>query len=76
MVHDVATALARLAEREMLLGEEHLVFPGELGLFQDASALRDRYKAARAQDYVGCASTICAITRTAGLCALLACLGL
>ncbi len=49
MVPDVASALARLAEREGLVGEEHLVFPGELGLFQNASALRDRYKTALAR---------------------------
>ena len=49
MVRDAATALARLVECEMLIGEEHLVFTGELGPFQDASALRDRYKAALAR---------------------------
>ena len=46
MVSEVAAALARLAEREGFVGEEDLVFPGPLGLFQDASSLRVRYKAA------------------------------
>ncbi|HTU86784.1 MAG TPA: site-specific integrase [Solirubrobacteraceae bacterium] len=46
MVPDVATALARLATRDEFVGDDDHVFPGELGLVQDASALRDRYKAA------------------------------
>ena len=46
MVPDVARALAGLANRGDWTGEEDLVFPGELGTFQDATALRQRYKAA------------------------------
>ncbi len=46
MVSEVAAALARLAEREGFVGEEDLVFPGPLGLFQDTSSVRVRYKAA------------------------------
>ena len=43
---DVAQALARLANRELLTGEDDLVFPGEFGDFLDGSALRRRYAAA------------------------------
>ncbi len=46
MVPYVGKALARLATRHELVADDDLVFPGELGLFQDAGALRDRYKAA------------------------------
>jgi integrase len=48
MVPDVARALAELGRRERFVGEDDLVFGGELGSFLDASALRDRYKAALA----------------------------
>jgi integrase len=46
MVPDVATALARLGERENFTGDDDLVFGGEVGGFQDATALRERYRAA------------------------------
>ena len=46
MVADVARVLAGLGDREDFTGEKDLVFPGEFGTFQDASALRVRYKAA------------------------------
>jgi integrase len=46
MVPKVGQALARLAEREWFTGDEDLVFAGDLGNYLDASALRDRYKAA------------------------------
>ena len=46
MVPDVAKALAALADREFFVGDEDLVFPGVTGSFQDATALRVRYKAA------------------------------
>src|SRR3954451_7320712 len=46
IVAEVAQALARLGEREWFTGDEDLVFAGDLGKHLDASALRDRYKAA------------------------------
>src|SRR3954466_13231514 len=46
MVPEVAKALARLSERERFTGDDELVFPGEVGGFQDATALRQRYRAA------------------------------
>ena len=46
MVPDVARVLASLADRERFTGDEDLVFAGEVGSFLDASALRERYKAA------------------------------
>jgi integrase len=46
MVPEVARVLARLSEREWFTEEEDLMFPGEVGTFQDASALRARYRAA------------------------------
>jgi integrase len=46
MVAEVAQALARLAAREWFTGDEDLVFASDLGKYLDASALRDRYKAA------------------------------
>jgi integrase len=49
MVPDVAQALARLSSREDFVGDEELVFPSELGRFQDASSLRVRYKRALAR---------------------------
>jgi integrase len=46
MVPDVAKALAGLADREFFIGDQDLVFAGVTGSFQDATALRVRYKAA------------------------------
>jgi integrase len=43
---DVATALARLADRRDWTGHDDLVFPGVAGGYLDASALSRRYKAA------------------------------
>ncbi len=43
---EVAHALAQLSRRERFIGEDDLVFPGELGDFLDGSALRRRYTAA------------------------------
>ncbi|HWX86982.1 MAG TPA: tyrosine-type recombinase/integrase, partial [Solirubrobacteraceae bacterium] len=43
MVPDVAASLARLGQREMLTGEDDLVFLGGAGRYLDASALRRRY---------------------------------
>lgn len=45
MVPDVAQSVASLAGRGRFTEDRDLVFPGELGTFMDASALRDRYKA-------------------------------
>ena len=42
----VATALARLSDRGIAVGEDDLVFVGELGSYIDGSALRRRYAAA------------------------------
>lgn len=47
MVPDVAQRLARLGERVHFTGEDALVFPGESGGFQDATSLRERYRAAQ-----------------------------
>jgi Phage integrase family len=47
MVPDVASALARLGQRTLFTGEDDLIFCGATGDFADASALRDRYKAAQ-----------------------------
>ncbi len=49
MVPEVARALAGLGSREEFVGEEDLVFPNDLGRFQDASSLRVRYKSALAR---------------------------
>ena len=49
LVPDVAQALAGLGQRAEFVADDELVFPNELGRFMDASALRDRYKAARAR---------------------------
>src|SRR5215212_5346506 len=49
MVPDVASALAALGTRELLTGDEDLVFPGDFGEYMDGSALRDRYKRTRAR---------------------------
>lgn len=46
MVADVARALARLSERETFTGGDNLVFAGDVGGFQDATALRERYRTA------------------------------
>jgi integrase len=46
MVPDVASALARLADREFWVEPEDLVFASDLGVFQDASSIRIRYRAA------------------------------
>lgn len=43
---EVAQALAKLSRRELLTGDDDLVFPGELSDFLDRSALRRRYTAA------------------------------
>jgi integrase len=43
---DVASALARLGQREHWVDEDDLVFVGEAGTYLDGSALRRRYKAA------------------------------
>ena len=49
MVPDVARSLAALSGREHFVGEEDLVFAGEAGGYQDATALRARYKTALAR---------------------------
>jgi integrase len=41
---EVAAVLAKLSQREWFTGDDDLVFPGELGSYLDASALRRRYK--------------------------------
>ena len=46
MVPDVARSLAALGPREAFVGPRDLLFPGEHGLYQDASSLRIRYKGA------------------------------
>lgn len=48
MVGEVATALARLADREAFTGDDDLVFPGTAGQHQSAVMLRRRYKRALA----------------------------
>jgi len=40
---EVATALAKLSQRDWFTGEDDLVFPGETGSYLDGSALRRRY---------------------------------
>jgi integrase-like protein len=45
---DVASALARLGDREDWVGDDDLVFAGEAGGYLDGSALRRRYKLALA----------------------------
>jgi integrase len=40
---EVAQVLAKLAQRELLVGEDDLVFPGAQGTYLDGSALRRRY---------------------------------
>ena len=46
MAPDVATALAQLGRRENWVGDDDVVFAGELGRYLDGSALRRRYKEA------------------------------
>ncbi len=46
MVPAVAAVLARLEQRADFVGDDELVFPGELGLYLDGSALRRRFVAA------------------------------
>jgi integrase len=43
MAADVAETLARLGQRQRWISQDDLVFPGELGGYLDASALRRRY---------------------------------
>ncbi len=45
---DVATALAKLSQRDLFTGEDDLVFVGDAGSYVDGSALRRRYKTALA----------------------------
>jgi integrase len=45
---DVASALAKLGDREHWVGDDDLVFAGQLGGYLDGSALRRRYKLALA----------------------------
>jgi integrase len=47
MVAEVASALAKLGQRERFAGPDEPVFPGEGGGYADGSALRRRYEAAR-----------------------------
>jgi integrase len=47
MADDVATALARLLERDHFTSPDDLVFVSESGRYLDGSALRRRYKAAQ-----------------------------
>jgi integrase len=49
MVPTVAEALARLAGRDVFVGDDALVFPGLAGEHLDGSALRRRYKSALRQ---------------------------
>jgi len=46
MAPDVASALAQLGRRENWVGDDDLVFAGDLGRYLDGSALRRRYKEA------------------------------
>jgi len=46
MAPDVASALAQLGRRENWVGDDDLVFAGDLGSYLDGSALRRRYKEA------------------------------
>jgi integrase len=47
MVSEVAAALAKLGQREHTLGDDDLVFHGDVGTYLDASALRRRFRAAQ-----------------------------
>jgi integrase len=51
MVIDVATALARLGQRERFTSPDDFVFPSETGGYMDNSALRRRYKVAQRQTH-------------------------
>ena len=53
MAPDVATALARLGQRERWTGDDDLVFPGVTGSFMDASAMYRRFVAAAARAGLG-----------------------
>jgi len=44
MAPDVATALAQLGRRENWVGDDDVVFAGDLGRYLDGSAMRRRYK--------------------------------
>ncbi len=46
VVPDVAQALAALADRDEITGEEDLGFPAPGGVYLEATALRERYKKA------------------------------
>jgi integrase len=47
MVPDVAAELAKTSHRDHFLGDDDLVFPGDLGGYLDGSALRRRFVAAQ-----------------------------
>jgi len=47
MLAEVATALAKLGQRERFTGDDDPVFPNETGGYLDGSALRRRYIVAR-----------------------------
>lgn len=47
MLPGVAEVLAKLSQRELWTDDDDLVFPGEVGNYLDASALRRRFVAAR-----------------------------
>jgi integrase len=49
MVPEVAAVLSRLSERDWSVGDDELVFPGEVGEYLDGSALRRRFVAACAR---------------------------
>jgi integrase len=53
MAPDVATALARLGQRERWTTDDDLVFPGATGTFMDASAMYRRFVAAAARAGLG-----------------------
>ena len=61
---DVATALARLGNREHWVGDDDLVFAGEVRGRLDASALRRRYKLALAHAGAGRLSATCPASET------------
>jgi integrase len=46
MAADVPSSLAQLSRREHWVGDDDLVFAGEIGSYLDGSALSRRYKAA------------------------------
>ena len=58
MAPDVASALARLGDREKFTGDDDFVFAGEAGLPLDGDALSSRYRDALARaGYDHCGST-------------------